>query len=123
MKAALKNTRHAPRKIRLIAELIKGKPVSQALDILSITPKRAAATMEKLLKSAVANAKNAGASAEALMVKECRVDQGFAFKRHMPGARGSAFPIKKYTSHVNLVLGPAAPKAKKIKSAKKEAAK
>ena len=105
MKASLKNTRHTPRKMATVASLIKNKPVSLALEILSVTPKRAAVSLEKLLKSAIANAKNSGVSIEELFVKECKVDGGITFKRYMPGARGSAFPIHKHTSHVNLILG------------------
>lgn len=104
MKASLKNTSHAPRKIRLIANLIKGKKVSDALATLSVTPKRAAGSIIKLLNSALANAKNSGVSLENLFIKECRVDGGTTMKRFIPGARGSSFPIHKHMSHVNLLL-------------------
>lgn len=105
MKAILTNARNSPRKMRLVANLIKGKPVARALDILSFAPKRAATSLEKLLKSAISNAKNLGISTENLMVKDCRVDSGMTFKRMMPGARGASFPIRKHTSNINLVLG------------------
>ncbi len=114
MKASLKNASHAPRKIRLIANLIKGKKVSDALATLSVTPKRAAGPIAKLLNSALANAKNTGVSLENLIVKECRVDGGATMKRFMPGARGSAFPIHKHMSHVNLLLEAKIPKVKAL---------
>ncbi|MBI5134338.1 MAG: 50S ribosomal protein L22 [Candidatus Taylorbacteria bacterium] len=123
--ASLTNYRQSPRKVRLVASLIKGKTVDQALNTLMVTTKRASDPMVKLLKSAVANAKDRNISIEGFIIKECSVNQGLTMKRFMPGARGSAFPIHKKTSHVKLVLGPkhsaalAAPKAEK-KEAKAE---
>jgi large subunit ribosomal protein L22 len=105
MKASLKNFRQAPRKMRLVANTITGKSVENALSTLSVTPKRSAAPLETLLLSAIANAKNMGISTDGLIVKECRVDGGITLKRNMPGSRGSAFPIKKHTSHILLTLG------------------
>lgn len=105
MKASITNSRHTPRKMRLVADLIKGKKVDEALSILSLAPKRAASTLLKLLKSAVANAKNQGVSVENLIIEKCSVDKGIVFKRFMPVARGSAHPILKRTSHIDLVLG------------------
>ncbi|MFA6095501.1 MAG: 50S ribosomal protein L22 [Candidatus Paceibacterota bacterium] len=102
--ASLTNFRIAPRKMRLVASLIKGKSVAVAADMLAVTTKHSAEPLLKLLNSALANAKNLGISTEALFVKECRVDGGVTMKRNMPAARGSAFPIKKRTSHVRLVL-------------------
>lgn len=114
MKASLTNYRQAPRKVRLVANLIKGKSVEQALDILAVANKRASTPLEGLLKSAIANAKALGMDALTLMVKECSVDSGMTMKRHMPGSRGRGFPIKKHTSHVHIVLG-----VKEIKAPRK----
>jgi len=113
--ASLQNYRQSPRKVRLVASLIKGKTVAQALDMLMVTTKRASDPLVKLINSAIANAKNLGVSTENLYVKECTVNQGITMKRFMPGARGSAFSIKKRSSHVNLVLETREPKVKKAK--------
>ncbi|MDP1624810.1 MAG: 50S ribosomal protein L22 [bacterium] len=117
--ASLTNYRQSPRKVRLVATLIKGKTVDQALNMLGVTTKRASDPLAKLLLSAVANAKNLGVSMEGLYIKECTVNSGFTMKRHMPGSRGTAFPIRKKTSHVNLVLDTKAVKAPKVKAASK----
>jgi large subunit ribosomal protein L22 len=128
--ASLTNYRQSPRKVRLVASLIKGKTVAQALNTLMVTTKRASDPLVKLMNSALANAKDRGISVEGYIVKECSVNQGLTMRRFMPGARGTGFPIRKKTSHVKLVLGPkhpvaiAAPKAAKAeKPAKKEAVK
>ncbi len=105
MKASLKNYRQAPRKVRLIANLIKGKGVAMAEVELKHLAKRGALPMEKLLASAVANAKMSGMEVENLIVKEVRVDQGLVMKRMMPRAFGRGAPIHKKTSHVLLTLG------------------
>jgi|SRR5581483_9851111 len=110
--ASLTNYRQSPRKVRLVATLIKGKSVSEAENMLMVTTKRASDPLIKLLKSALANAKNKGISTEGLFVKECIVNQGLSMKRFMPGARGSAFPIKKKMSHVKIVLDTRTPMAK-----------
>lgn len=106
MKAILKSYRQAPRKVRLVANLIKGKTVPRAIAELDVLPKRASEAMKKLLLSAVANAKeNDGISdMGALLVKEVRVDQGVILKRSMPRAHGSAYPIHKHTSHIMIEL-------------------
>lgn len=105
MKAYLKSYRQAPRKVRLVANLIKGKTVERALVELDVLPKRASLPMRKLLMSAVANAKeNNGIEQGSLLVKEVRVDQGTILKRYMPKSHGSATPIHKHTSHVLLEL-------------------
>ncbi len=105
MKAYLKGYRQAPRKVRLVANLIKGKTAERALIELDMLPKRASLPMRKLLLSAIANAKeNSGIELSALMVKEVRVDQGTILKRFMPKSHGSADPIHKHTSHVMLEL-------------------
>lgn len=105
MKAILKSYRQAPRKVRLVANLIKGKTVPRALAELDALPKRASGPMKKLLLSAVANAKqNDGLDQADLLVKGVRVDQGTILKRSMPKSHGSASPIHKHTSHIMLEL-------------------
>ena len=101
MKASLPNYRQAPRKVRLIAELIKGKSAIQAPGILSHLIKRGALPIKKLLDSAVANA---GVPVETLMVKIATVDKGVVIKRWMPRAMGRAFPIHKHTSKIYIEL-------------------
>ena len=121
MKAVLKSYRQAPRKVRLVANLIKGKIVPRALVELDALPKRASGPMKKLLMSAVANAKeNDGIALEDLFVKEVRVDQGTILKRSMPKSHGSAHPIHKHTSHImiELVANAQVESRKSIKSVK-----
>ena len=105
MKALLKSYRQSPRKVRLVADYIRGKNVEAARILLETLPKRASSSMKKLLLSAVANAKNLhGLSRENLYVKEIRVDEGPTMKRHMPRAFGRVAPIRKRTSHISIVL-------------------
>lgn len=104
-KAILKNYRQSPRKVRLIADAIRGKKVDVALTELSFMSKRAADPVKKVLESAVANAKNIGIDTKNLIVKEVAVDEGITLKRWMPKARGTAHPIRKRTSHIKIVLG------------------
>ncbi len=104
MKAILRNNSQSPRKVRLVANLIKGKKVSVALDQMRFTDKKASGDLSKLLESAIANAKVQGFAKENLIVSEVRVDAGAVLKRSMPRARGSAFPIKKRTSHISITL-------------------
>ncbi len=124
MKAFLKNYRQAPRKVRLVAGLVKGKSVNQAIAELEFLPKRAGLPIKKLLLSAVANAKQAGAEAENLFIKELRVDKGLTMKRMMPAAMGSGHRINKRTSHLNLVLAekviPAKPSKEKKRAVNKK---
>ncbi len=121
MKATLSNYRQAPRKVRLVANLIRGKGVPAALESLSFLNKRAADPMKKLLESAVANAKSQGLDPAQMVIKEIQVGGGVVFTRFMPRARGSASPINKRTSHISLVLAPA--EIKKAKEVKKEVTK
>jgi large subunit ribosomal protein L22 len=103
--ATLKTYRQSPRKVRLAANLIKGKPVERALVELKFLSKRAGTPLAKLLNSAVANAEhNFGARRNELMVQDIRVDKGIVFKRFMPRARGSASPIRKRTSNITITL-------------------
>ncbi|MEI8328374.1 MAG: 50S ribosomal protein L22 [Candidatus Taylorbacteria bacterium] len=112
--ASLKNYRISPRKVRLVANMIRGKSVVQAETILVGVVKKATSPLGDLLASAVANAShNHKIEKATLFVKEIRVDQGFVLKRSQPMARGSAYPIKKRTSHVTIILAPIEVKAKK----------
>lgn len=104
MKAILKNYRQSPRKVRLVTDLVKGKPVQTALTTLSFTPKRAVVAVRKLIESAIANAKNSGISADTLKIKNITVDGGFILKRMMPRARGTGARINKRTSHIHVTL-------------------
>lgn len=119
MKAYLKNYRQAPRKVRLVANLIKGKSVAIAELELKHLAKRAALPIEKLLASAVANAKMGGADVADLIVKDVRVDKGIVMKRHMPRAFGRASAIHKHNSHVMLTLSEKTGAGKVAKSAVK----
>lgn len=125
--ATLKNYRQSPRKVRLVANLVKGKQVSQALAALSFLNKRAADPVRKLILSAVANAShNARLEADSLFVRELRVDKGIVLKRSMPRARGSASRINKRSSHLFVALDDVSnmkKKGKKVAASKPEAKK
>lgn len=106
MKASLQTYRQSPRKVRLLADLIRGKKVDDALNRLQFADKRAAPIFLKLLKSAIANAVNNNSlNVDSLFVKEVSVNQGVTLKRMMPRARGSGARINKRTSHLDIVLG------------------
>lgn len=120
MKAYLKNYRQSPRKVRLVAELIKGKRVEDAMVQLDFLAKRSASPIQKLLASAVANATAIGNNKENLFIKEIRVDKGLVMKRMMPRAMGRGARINKRTSHVLLVLGEKEAKTAKISKTKAE---
>jgi large subunit ribosomal protein L22 len=118
--ASLNNYRQSPRKVRSVANLVRGKSVIHALNTLSFLSKKAADPLHGLLMSAIANAKNNfQIEKEGLMIKELRVDVGQTLKRRMPRARGNSYPINKRTSHVSLVLAPVAVPAKKVAKAAK----
>jgi large subunit ribosomal protein L22 len=119
--AKLNDYRQSPRKVRLVGGLIRGKKAEQALDLLTVTIKRASDPMIGLLKSAIANAKNNfSLDISDLFVKSLTVDNGAILYRRMPKARGMATPIRKRVSHITLVLGvkEAEVKAKAIKAPK-----
>lgn len=120
MKAFLKNYRQSPRKVALVAGLIKGKRVAEAFVLLENLPKRASLPVKKLLSSAVANAKQAGVNEEGLFVSNITVNKGIVLKRIMPRARGSASRINKRTSHVLLTLVEKNTEEKKVKKVKAE---
>ena len=107
--AKLNNCPTSPRKMRLVADLIRGKKVEQALAILRFNPKEASRRLEKLLLSALANweAKNEDGNIEEadLYVAEIRVDSGRMLKRLRPAPQGRAHRIRKRSNHVTLVLG------------------
>lgn len=103
--AKLNHLRIAPRKVRLVASSLKGLSVAEAEAQLMTSVKRASTPIRKVLRSAVANAKqNQQISADTLFVKEVRVDQGKTLKRFMPRAMGRATPIHKKSSHITVVL-------------------
>ena len=105
MKATLKNYRQSPRKVRLIADLVRGKRVRDALATLKFVDKRAAGPFSKVIESALANATQAGKSADRLVISRVAVDKGITFKRFMPRARGAASRINKRNSHITVELG------------------
>jgi large subunit ribosomal protein L22 len=102
--AKLSNYRQAPRKVRLLADLVRGKRVADALNALSFLPKRGSEPMAKLIRSAAANARSKGMSETELVISRIEVGQGVVFKRFMPRARGKASPIRKKTSHITVRL-------------------
>lgn len=106
MRAILNNYRQSPRKMRLVADAVKGKTIEEARGLFSLLPKAATVPLRKLLESAVANAKENQKvnDARPLRIKELRVDTGTVLKRFMPRARGSAYRIRKRTSKVILIL-------------------
>ncbi|MGI6362838.1 MAG: 50S ribosomal protein L22 [Bacillota bacterium] len=105
VKASAKHVRIAPRKVRVVVDLIRGKDIGEALAILRNTPKAASPLVEKVLKSAVANAEhNYDLNADNLYVAKAFVDQGPTLKRYRARARGMATRILKKTSHITLML-------------------
>ncbi len=104
-KAIARYIRIAPRKIRVVVDLIRGKSVGDALAILKFTPKVGAEVVEKVLKSAIANAEhNFDMDVEKLVVSSAYVDQGPTMKRIHPRSRGQAFKILKHSSHVTVAV-------------------
>jgi len=114
----LNNYRQSPRKVRLVAGLIRKKSVQQAIVELDFLAKRAGLPIKKLLLSAVANAKQAGIEKEGLIIQELRVDKGITMKRMMPAAMGTGHRINKRTSHLTLVLAEKVAEVKKSKTKK-----
>lgn len=126
MKALLTNYRQSPRKVRLVADMIRGKSVADAKAMLAFAEQKSSEAIEKLLDSAVSNATNQGASAERLFVKTITVDKGLVMRRFKPMARGRAAGVRKAASIVKLELaerGGAAPKTEAAKAAPKKPAK
>ncbi len=117
--AQLNNYRQSPRKVRLVADLVRGKNVEQAISALQFADKKAAIPFEKLLRSALSNAKNLNLDTENLVVKSITVNGGAILYRSLPMARGRAFPMRKRTSKVVVVLGEKAVKEKAKKAPSK----
>ena len=104
-RAVAKHIHIAPRKMRLVVDLIRGKSVGEAIAILKHTPKAGSPVVEKVLKSAIANAEhNYNLDTERLVISKVFVDQGSTLKRFHPRSQGRAFSILKHTSHVTVVV-------------------
>jgi large subunit ribosomal protein L22 len=95
----------SPRKIRPFATLIRGRRADEALELLRFLPNKSARLLEQVLKSALGNAEDRGArNVDDLIVTESRIDGGPILKRHMPRARGTAYPIKRRYAHIHITL-------------------
>lgn len=104
-RASHRFARIAPRKARLVADLIRGMSIDQAMTQLEFSKKRAAWYFKAVLKSAIANAEEQDADVQDLFITESRVDEGPTIKRFQPKDRGRAHPINKRTSHLHVVVG------------------
>jgi large subunit ribosomal protein L22 len=105
VKASAKGVRMAPRKIGLVASLVRGRTVADALTILEFTPKRAAVPVSKVIASAKANAEhNHNLKSETLQIVELNVSPGTRMKRYRPVSRGMAHPYQKRTTHISVVV-------------------
>ena len=103
--AKARYVRIAPRKLRLVMDMVRGKPVEDALTTLGLVRKSASPVLAKVIKSALANAENNhGMNTDGLFIKEAYVDEGPTLKRFMPRAMGRATQIRKRTSHITVVL-------------------
>ena len=106
MKSSATDIRQAPRKVRLVAHFVKGKNVMDACKSLSLLNKKSAIAIQKLIMSAISNAKNKNVQfTEKLVIKSIIVNSGQTMKRSIPRAQGRATPIRKRTSRINLELG------------------
>jgi large subunit ribosomal protein L22 len=113
--AKLKNYRQSPRKVRLLADLVRGKTAEHAINLLMTLPKRGSDPMIKLIQSAVSNSK---LSSREVIISTIQVNSGIVFKRMMPRARGRSAPIKKKSSTITLALSKRPESVKKVKGAK-----
>ena len=105
VKATAKYIRIAPRKVRIVMNLVRGKSVADALAIMKFTPKVGADAVEKVLRSAIANAENNfDMDVDRLFISSAFVDQGPTLKRIHPRSRGQAFKILKHTSHITVAV-------------------
>ncbi len=105
VRAVAKRVRISPQKARLVADQVRGKPVAEALNILSFSNKKGAMLVRKVLESAIANAENnEAADVDELKVSEIFVDQSFSMKRIKPRAKGRADRILKRTSHITVAV-------------------
>jgi len=121
MKAFLKNYHESPRKVRLVAGLVKGKPVATAISELDFLSKKASLPIKKLINSAIANAKaNFKVDADDLFIKNITINKGNVLKRSQPMSRGRAFPIKKRLSHIEVTLEEKKDASKKVKQITKK---
>lgn len=115
MKAYLHQVRISPKKVNLVAQLVRGKPVVEALTQLRFTPKRAAPVLKKLIESAVANAENNfKQDADKLVISKLLVNAGATLKRGNPVSRGRWHPILKRTSRITVEVSPGVAEEKKI---------
>lgn len=106
MKAIARNIRISPKKVNLVAGLIRKKKAQEALDILKFTPKKGAKLLYKVLHSAMANAENNfKQKKDSLVIKEIVINEGPTFKRSVPVSRGRVHPILKRNSHITVTLG------------------
>lgn len=113
--ARLRYLRIAPRKVRMVADIIRGKSVEEAQNILNFTVKKSVNPLGKLLNSAIASARNNfQLDPSSLYISKITIDEGPKYKRFMPRARGQAYEIQKKTSHITLVLSAKGGKAKKL---------
>ncbi|HNP20219.1 MAG TPA: 50S ribosomal protein L22 [Fulvivirga sp.] len=123
--AKLNNVPTSPRKMRLVADLVRGEKVNKALNILKFEPKQGAARLEKLLLSAISNWQNKNEDVNLedadLYVKSITVDSGRVLKRLRPAPQGRAHRIRKRSNHVTMILDSAAPvEQKEVTKDKKE---
>lgn len=122
VRAISKYVRMSPRKLRRVAELIRGEPVDKALNILEFTHKAASRALYKTLKSAAANAIAAEGTArikvENLFVKQVAVDGGPIWKRVRPASMGRAFVVRKRTAHVEIIIAEKKAKTKVVETKK-----
>ncbi|HNX26131.1 MAG TPA: 50S ribosomal protein L22 [Phycisphaerae bacterium] len=102
--ATHKFARMSARKMRLVADMVRGRDVQDALNILKFSPNRASGMISKVIKSAVASANEGEADVDTLIVKEIRIDEGPVMKRFRPKDRGRAYNILKRTSHISVVV-------------------
>ncbi len=121
MKASLRNIRISPKKMNVIAELVRGENAKQAEILLGFTPKKGAKILKKVVASAIANAtNNFKQNGDELYLREIKVSKAFTIKRSIPGSRGRVKPILKRSSHVHVELDT---KPKAVKESKKASAK
>ncbi|MCL1915411.1 MAG: 50S ribosomal protein L22 [Desulfovibrionaceae bacterium] len=103
-KAIARYIRISPRKAQLVARNVNGRTVEEAMNILKFTPNKAAGIIYKVMRSALANAEQAGSDVDALVVREVTVNKGPTLKRFMPRSQGRANTILKRTSHITVIL-------------------
>jgi large subunit ribosomal protein L22 len=123
VKATAKNVRISPRKVSVVAALVRGRTVEDAITILNHTPRRSALAVRKVIESAKANADhNHNLKPDTLLITEIRVSAGPSFKRYRPAAHGRALPFQRRSSHIYVTVDGDTRAAKKpAASAKKEA--